>query len=127
MTAIPSPTVADRQLDLAAAYAIAEAATPAPWQRRDREIGHGAGKYHADTEIQGNPVIWHGKQVGATPVCRLVSGFVWFEGDCAFIPLARTALPAAIRRAAAAEAEAERLRAELARLRQIVNELPPED
>jgi hypothetical protein len=105
------PTDDDLKRDAAADLAVCEAATPGPWQRRDREIVDA--RYHFCTEIEGNPVIWQGKQEGATPVCKLYSGFVWFEGDCAFVPMARTALPAWIRRARAAEAEVARLRAAL--------------
>jgi hypothetical protein len=82
------------EAELQAIEARANAATPAPWGRRDQIIGQD--KYHASTEVFGNPVIWHGKQVGSTPICKLSSGFVWFEGDCEFISHARQDVSALI-------------------------------
>ena len=106
---IPEPTDADRARDPEADLAMCNAATPEPWEGFPQLIG--ADNYHASTEVRGNPVYQFGKRFGSTPICKLASGFIWFEGDCKFIPLARTALPAYIRLYAAEKARAERLEA----------------
>lgn len=74
-----------------AAIERAEKATPPPWEERPTLIGHD--HYHANSEIGGAPVFMHGRKVGGAVVCKLHSGFVWFEGDCKFIPAAREDVP----------------------------------
>jgi hypothetical protein len=101
-------TEEDLARDLTADLKLCEAATPGPWERRDTLIGQD--KYHSSTEIVGAPVYAHGRRVGGASVCKLYAGFVWFEGDCVFVPASRDGWPAAIRRALAAEAERDALR-----------------
>lgn len=57
---------------------LAKEATPGPWVAKPRLI---AGR-ECDCEIVGNQ---HPQYRTNTPVCKLSTGFVWYEGDKAFI------------------------------------------
>lgn len=87
------PTAADLARDLRADLAVAEKATPGPWQA-DMPAGH---VWHPDWLKRG----WD-RGIIATTDC---------DEDTDAIATSRVAWPAAIRRALAAEAEVERLRA----------------
>lgn len=81
--------------DLEADLKICEAATPGPWHRIERRVGRD--NYLVDAEIVGNRIYWYGQLVSSTSVCKLCSGFIYFEGDIAFIEASRAGWPETIR------------------------------
>lgn len=96
---IPAPTDSDRSRDLAADYAACEAATPGPWHAES--IARGV--RHLERNVD-----WYGEDC---PYDNNLPGRNGGDGgmnDGTFIAIARTALPAALRRLA----DAERLRDE---------------
>jgi hypothetical protein len=104
MSPIPPPLPSDAALDLAALWALHEAATPDRW-----------GRYGSAEPTQGAFEAAPGLTIGSNrhtePIARF-SGYllpVEANADCA--AAARNALPALLRRLAAAEAELARLKA----------------
>lgn len=82
---------------------LCERATPGEWKIETERTT--SGEFAA--VIVGNQ---HPSYPIHTPVCRLTRGFVWYEGDKAFIAAARTALPAALDALDAAEAQIAEMR-----------------
>lgn len=113
------PTAEDLARDLRADLATCDAATEGPWTvvladigdplgRREALVCHkpGGGDYGRKGGRLGRFVLWSGDDGG--------------NADGTFIATARTAHPAAIRRALAAEADRDRLAAENANLRRLL-------
>lgn len=109
MTAIPPPTPEDLARDLAADMAVCEVASPKPWTTRlDLEPPD------PGIEAAGGCCVCH-VQCHANVNTVLRTGEEFSHADARFIALARSAMPALIRRCHAAEQRVQELEAALNR------------
>ncbi len=122
----PIPTPDDLARDLAADWALCEAATPGPWHALQSVL-------HCSGLPTGEPEWGVGTSAGRRGVyvaARKPGDLGWeglAEGDALMIAAARTGWPAALRRFAAAEDERDRLRAELAAIIASLDEYERDD
>lgn len=117
-TTILSPTAADLARDLSADLAVCNAATPGPWvERLDLEPPD------PGIESAGGGCVCH-VQCHSNLNTVLRTGEEFRHTDARFIAIARTALPALIRRCHAAEQRVRELERELSQLNVAISQQP---